>query len=211
MTCRRLAVFASGSGSNFQSIVEARQRGELDLEPVALVSNRNAAGVLERARREGIESAVFGRSCWGREAPDAQRVLDWLEQRQVDCIALAGFLKMVPPVLVAAYRGRMLNIHPALLPAFGGAGMYGGRVHRAVWEAGCRLSGPTVHLVDEAFDRGPIVAQEAVLLEPEDGPDEIAAKVLAVEHRIYPRALNMLASRGFIIKEGRAIPCPDCP
>jgi len=122
-------------------------------------------------------------------------------------VALAGFLRRVPPELVSAFRGRMLNIHPALLPSFGGPGMYGHFVHEAVWRAGCRVSGATVHLVDEAYDRGPILLQRAVDLEPEDGPAEIAARVLAVEHEIYPRALAQLADPGFTLQDGRAVPC----
>jgi phosphoribosylglycinamide formyltransferase-1 len=125
----------------------------------------------------------------------------------VDVVALAGFLKHVPPVLVGAFRGRMVNIHPALLPAFGGPGMYGHFVHEAVWRAGCRVSGATVHLVDEAYDRGPILLQRAVALDPHEGPAEIAARVLAVEHVIYPEALALLAGPGFTIEEGRALPC----
>jgi phosphoribosylglycinamide formyltransferase-1 len=101
----------------------------------------------------------------------------------------------------------MVNIHPALLPAFGGPGMYGHFVHEAVWRAGCRVSGATVHLVDEAYDRGPILLQRAVALDPHEGPAEIAARVLAVEHVIYPEALALLAGPGFTIEEGRALPC----
>jgi phosphoribosylglycinamide formyltransferase-1 len=173
---------------------------------VALVADRAGAGALERARAARVEAAVFGRACWGSAAQGAPALLAWLRERQVETIALAGFLRMVPPLLVEAFRGRMLNIHPALLPSFGGAGMYGHHVHEAVWRAGCRVSGATVHLVDEAFDRGPIVLQRAVDLRPEDGPAEIAARVLEIEHIIYPEALALLAG-GLDIKEGRVIPC----
>jgi len=207
MSLRRLAVFASGGGSNFQAILDAWRAGEHPLEPVAVVADRPAP-VLDRARAAGLETALFGRGCWSEEAPRAAEVVAWLQEQGVEAVALAGFLRKVPPLLVAAYRGRMVNIHPALLPAFGGPGMYGHFVHEAVWRAGCRVSGATVHLVDEAYDRGPILLQEAVSLEAADSPETIAARVLQVEHRLYPRALALLAG-GLIIQEGRVLPCPD--
>lgn len=207
MKLRRLAVFASGGGSNFQSILASWKAGGHPLEPVALLADRPSAPVLDKARAAGLDTAVFGKGCWSEDAPRLREVLDWLQERSVDVVALAGFLRRVPPELVAAFRGRMLNIHPALLPAFGGAGMYGHFVHEAVWRAGCRVSGATVHLVDEAYDRGPILLQRAVALDAADGPAEIAGRVLQVEHELYPEALALLAERGITIEEGRAIPC----
>jgi len=206
MAHRRLAVFASGGGSNLQAILDSWRKGVHPWQPVALVVDRTSAPARERAAAAGMDTAVFGRGCWGDPAPRAGEVLDWLRARDVEAVALAGFLRRVPAPLVEAFRGRMLNIHPALLPAFGGEGMYGARVHEAVWRAGCRVSGATVHLVDEEYDRGPIVAQRAVSLDPALGPEEIAARVLEVEHRVYPEALALLAS-GITIEEGRAIPC----
>ncbi len=207
MGLRRLALFASGGGSNFDAILRAWREGLHPLEPVALVVDRQAP-VLDKANLAGIASRCFGRACWSAEAPGAPEVLAWLREQDVEAVALAGFLRKVPPLLVEAFRGRMVNIHPALLPSFGGAGMYGHFVHEAVWKAGCRVSGATVHLVDEAYDRGPILWQEAVDLEGAEGPEAIAARVLQVEHRVYPRALAMLA-RGIIIQEGRVSPCPE--
>jgi phosphoribosylglycinamide formyltransferase-1 len=211
MGFHRLAVFASGGGSNFQALLEDWRRGGHPLEPVALLSDRGGAPALDKARAAGLDTAVFGRGCWGPEAERAGEVLDWLRDRRVDVVALAGFLRRVPPALVAAFRGRMVNIHPALLPSFGGPGMYGHFVHEAVWRAGCRVSGATVHLVDEAYDRGPILLQKAVELDPDDGPAEIAARVLAVEHEIYPRALALLADPGITLQDGRAVPCRAHP
>jgi phosphoribosylglycinamide formyltransferase-1 len=208
MALRRLAVFASGGGSNFQAILASWRAGLHPLEPVALVADRGGAGALDRARAAGLEACVFGKGCWGGEAPRAGELLDWLRARQVDAVALAGFLRRVPPALVAAFRGRMLNIHPALLPSFGGEGMWGHHVHEAVWRAGCRVSGATIHLVDEAYDRGPILLQRAVELDGADGPDEIAARVLEVEHSLYPEALALLGRGEITISGGRAIPCP---
>jgi phosphoribosylglycinamide formyltransferase-1 len=211
MSFRRLAVFASGGGSNFQALLDGWHSGIHAVEPVALLSDRAGAAALEKARAAGLDTAVFGRGCWGTEAHRSGEVLEWLRDRAVDVVALAGFLRRVPPELVSAFRGRMLNIHPALLPSFGGPGMYGHFVHEAVWRAGCRVSGATVHLVDEAYDRGPILLQKAVELEPDDGPAEIAARVLVVEHDIYPRALALLADPGITLQDGRAVPCRAHP
>lgn len=211
MALRRLAVFASGGGSNFQAMLDSWKAGVHPLEPVALVADRTAAGALVRAREAGLATAVFGRACWGEEASKVDDVRAWLRDRGVEAVALAGFLRRVPAPLVADFRGRMLNIHPALLPSFGGPGMYGRHVHEAVWRAGCRVSGATVHLVDEDYDRGPILLQRAVELAPEDGPDEIAARVLAVEHRLFSEALALLGRGTITLSEGRAIPCHACP
>ncbi len=203
MTCPRLAVFASGGGSNFQSMLDAHARRELLAEPVALLVNRSQAGALKRAQDAGLASAVFGKGCWTDEAPRIAEVLDWLMTLRVDMIALAGFLKRIPPKLLEAYPGRILNIHPALLPDFGGPGMYGMHVHGAVLDAGRKESGATVHLVDEAYDRGPILMQEKISIEDCITAEEIARRVLEVEHRLYPRAINEFVTRTFTSNQGR--------
>jgi len=172
------------------------------------VVNSRKAGAIRRAEDAGIEVGFFGRAYWGGDVPQAQELVDWLSEREIGLIALAGFLRMVPKQVLAAFPGRMLNIHPALLPAFGGPGMYGIRVHEAVWRAGCRVSGPTVHIVDERYDHGPILLQRAVNLEHGDGPEEIAARVLKLEHQIYPEALALLAYREIRIEEGRVLTWP---
>jgi formyltetrahydrofolate-dependent phosphoribosylglycinamide formyltransferase len=203
MTCPRLAVFASGGGSNFQSMLNAHARRELLAEPVALLANRHGAGALKRAQDAGLQTAVFGKGCWGDVAPRIGEVLDWLAGQRIDMIALAGFLKRIPPKLLEAYPGRVLNIHPALLPDFGGAGMYGLHVHQAVLDAGKKESGATIHLVDEAYDRGPILIQEKISIEDCVTADEIARRVLEVEHRLYPRAINEFVTRTFTSNQGR--------
>lgn len=152
---------------------------------VALViSNNPDAGALERARLAGAATAVIG-----RDGSDATGLLEHLRQHQCALVVLAGWLKRVPAPVVAAYRGRILNIHPALLPSFGGAGMYGRRVHEAVLASGARISGATVHLVDEEYDRGPIIAQWPVPVLSGDTPDSLAARVLAIEHRLLPEVV----------------------
>lgn len=189
----RVAVFASGGGSNLQALLDHFNRpGAATPARVALViSDRPAAGALERAARAGIESRVI--EVVGRpEEGVVRETLAALEGAGIGFVALAGYLRRVPPDVVASFHGRMTNIHPALLPAFGGKGMYGMRVHRAVLDAGCKISGATVHLVDEEYDTGPILAQWPVPVLPGDTPETLAARVLRVEHRLYPAALEAL-------------------
>lgn len=186
----RAAVFASGGGSNFQALLD-HQRPDGSWEIVLLISDRADAGALARAERAGVATAVV--STKGRELADVGReMLDLLEAHAVDVILLAGYLKLVPPEVVAQYPSRILNIHPALLPAFGGKGMYGMHVHRAVIEAGEAESGATVHFVDEEYDRGRILAQRRVPVRKGDTPEALAARVLEVEHRLYPDAVDHL-------------------
>jgi len=182
------AVFASGGGSNFQALLdhtppEPRFRVRL------LMADREGIGALERARRAGIPTLVVPtRGRTGAEV--AADTLATLDAHGVEVIFLAGYLRLLPVAVVERYRCRIVNIHPALLPAFGGKGMWGHHVHEAVIASGVRLSGPTVHLVDEEYDRGMIVAQWPVPVLPGDTPDALAARVLKVEHRLYPMAAD---------------------
>ena len=183
----RLAVFASGGGSNLQAILDCG-----DFNIVLVVSNTPRAGALERARRAGVDTAVLDPAGYCGEAAYVAALIAALDDRDVDAIALAGYLRKIPAAVVAAYRGSMVNIHPALLPAFGGKGLYGRRVHEAVIKAGVRESGATVHFVDEEYDTGPILLQDSVPVYPDDTPDSLAGRVLALEHALYPRALRLL-------------------
>jgi phosphoribosylglycinamide formyltransferase 1 len=188
----RVAVFASGGGSNLQSIIDRCPR---DAVEVALViSDRRDAGALVRAETAGIAHLHIPMA--GRSGDDAaNELLAALKQHAVDLVALAGYLRLVPAAVTAAFSGRMVNIHPALLPAFGGPGMYGRRVHEAVMAAGCRVSGATVHFVDERYDEGHIIAQWPVPVLPGDDAGSLAARVLRVEHALYPAAITALARR----------------
>jgi phosphoribosylglycinamide formyltransferase-1 len=185
----RLAVLASGRGSNMQAIIDhfdnlSRER----IAKVVLVaSNRPDSPALVRAATASIDIASFDAS------DDGSSLLDLLRKFRIDLVVLAGYLKRIPPAVIREYSGRMLNIHPALLPAFGGEGMYGARVHQAVIESGARETGVTVHLVDNDYDRGPMVAQWRVAVEPGDTADTLAARVLNVEHVVYPRTVEMVA------------------
>ena len=188
----RLAVFASGGGSNLQALLDRFNQSKDSLVRVALVlSDRADAGALARARAARVDSALINAAKPSDYA--AREMLAALEGADVDLIALAGYLKLVPPAVVRRYRGRLLNIHPALLPSFGGKGMYGLRVHQAVLASGCTLSGATVHHVDEKYDEGHIVAQWPVPVLTGDTPELLAARVLTVEHMLYPAAVQLVA------------------
>jgi phosphoribosylglycinamide formyltransferase 1 len=196
----RIAVFASGSGSNAEALMAMAATRGTPFSVALCVTNRADAGVLDRAERFGIATHVLT----GGEALRGDVVVDLLRAHQIDAVALAGYLKMIPSEVVIEYRHRILNIHPALLPAFGGHGMYGMNVHRAVLEAGVRWTGATVHLVDETYDTGPVVLQEVVPVEPDDTPEVLAARVLRTEHTLYPTAVRLLAE-GRLRVDGRRV------
>jgi formyltetrahydrofolate-dependent phosphoribosylglycinamide formyltransferase len=180
----RVAVLVSGGGTNLQALLDAFQHSPA-VRITRVVSNRPDAGALARARAAGVPALVL------RQASDVAELSAAL--RDVDLVVLAGYLKLVPAAVVRQFRGRMINVHPALLPDFGGAGMYGRHVHEAVLASGATESGATVHFVDEAFDRGAIIAQERVPVQPGDTPESLAARVLEAEHRLLPRVVLDLA------------------
>jgi len=196
-----IGVFASGRGSNFQAILNAIHQGYLPARVSLLLSNKSDAGALEIARSNGIATAHLSQKQFPDEESYVAAVLAALKEHDVHLIALAGYLKMIPTAVVRAYRDRILNIHPALLPWFGGAGMYGHHVHEAVLASGMKVSGATVHIVDEEYDHGPIVVQKTVPIEEHDTPETLAARVLTVEHEIYPLALKAFAENRVSIKE----------
>ncbi|NNF03432.1 MAG: phosphoribosylglycinamide formyltransferase [Rhodothermales bacterium] len=187
MSETRIAVFASGGGSNFQAIANACSDGTIPARVALCVATRPDAGVVERAERADIPVHIL------TDDDSARSQLSVLDEHGIGLVALAGYMRKVPAAVVSAYRHRIMNIHPALLPAFGGKGLYGMRVHRAVVEHGVRWSGATVHFVDEDYDTGPIILQDVVPVLPGDTPESLAARVLEVEHRIYPRAVRLFA------------------
>ena len=191
----RLAVFASGGGSNLQALIDKFNRAASPLLRVALViSDRQDAGALARARAAGIEAMHI--QVTGRPADLSTReMLAALEFADIDLIALAGYLRLVPAAVLKRYPDRIVNVHPALLPKHGGKGMYGSNVHRAVLAAGEPVSGATVHYINENYDEGRIIAQREVPVLPDDTPESLAARVLAVEHVLYPDALEQVARR----------------
>jgi len=202
----RIAVLASGGGTNLQAILDyLAARGHKRAGDVVLVASDNSsAGALDRARRADVPAAVLKS---GR-APDGCDMLGLLEEHRVDFIALAGFLRLLPKEVIAEFPSRILNIHPALLPSFGGPGMYGERVHRAVLQSGAGVSGATVHYVDEEYDNGTIIAQWPVPVLADDTVQSLAARVLKVEHVLYPRVIDAVASGRWRF-DSRPRPVPD--
>jgi formyltetrahydrofolate-dependent phosphoribosylglycinamide formyltransferase len=207
---KRIGVLASGGGSNLAALFDhlraLAERGTTgaDIPEIVLVaSDQVRAGALERARKWKIPSAVLA-----DRGADAGQLEGLLREHRVDLIVLAGYLRLVPRSVISTYRGRVINIHPALLPAFGGAGMYGQRVHSAVLEHGARVSGATVHFVDEEYDRGPIIAQWPVPVLPGDTAESLAARVLRVEHLLLPRAACAVAAGSVRLGEDGRISRP---
>ncbi|MFT4686656.1 MAG: phosphoribosylglycinamide formyltransferase-1 [Neolewinella sp.] len=186
-----LAIFVSGSGSNARTIIDRFQaHPEYGITVVLLVSNKATAGALMIAAERDVPSLVVKRDAFYQ----SEELLADLKFFDVDFIALAGFLWLIPPYLIEAFPNQMLNIHPALLPAYGGKGMYGPNVHRAVKANGETESGITIHYVNEAYDEGDYVFQAAVRLDAEDTPEQIAERVLRLEHGNYWRVLRRLAA-----------------
>jgi phosphoribosylglycinamide formyltransferase 1 len=191
-----VAVAVSGRGTNLEALLRSLGPGA-PARVVLVLSNRADAPALERAAGRGIATVTL------RDHADGREWLSALERHGVELVVLAGYVKLVPAEVVQRYRGRILNVHPALLPAFGGQGMYGRRVHEAVLASGARESGATVHLVDEVYDRGAILGQARVPVLPGDDPETLAARVLEVEHRLLPAAVLAAAAAG------RPVPIPE--
>ncbi len=179
------------------------EAGKLWADVRVLVSSRKTAGALEVAGAYGIPALAVSRKDFPTDEAFDENLLEIFQKHHVDFLILAGYLRLLTPVLIHPFKNKILNIHPALLPSFGGKGMYGPRVHEAVLEYGCRVSGVTVHLVDESYDSGPIVAQRCVPVENGDTPDTLAARVLEQEHKIFPEALQLFAEERIAIKGRR--------
>ena len=202
---KRIAVFASGTGSNFRTIVQHIQNGHLRAEPALLVVDNSKAKAADFARAHHIPVSLLPPRDFADENAFGRAVIEALEARQTDFIVLAGYLKKIPDNVIGAYPNRILNIHPALLPAFGGKGMHGRHVHEAVFRSGAQITGVTVHLINNEYDAGPIVLQAAVNVRDCQNPAEIAEKVLKEEHRIFPEAIKLLLENPYRIEGNRVI------
>mmetsp|Transcript_21468 Transcript_21468/g.29835 ORF Transcript_21468/g.29835 Transcript_21468/m.29835 type:complete len:303 (+) Transcript_21468:98-1006(+) len=201
---KRLSVWVSGGGSNFKALYRATQDGRINGDITMVVSDKPGCGGWEFAREVGIPTLHFPPKK-GQEGLSAGDVVALLKEAQVDYVLLAGFLKLVPSEVVSAFPRAVLNIHPALLPAFGGKGYYGHHVHQAVVDSGARVSGPTIHFVDEEYDKGKIVAQRAVPVYPTDGPEDVARRVLEQEHKLFPEVVGMLCNESYEWREDSVI------
>jgi len=186
----QLALFASGSGSNAENIIRYFRNRD-DVEVTLIISNKSDAYVHERARNLGIPSFTFSREVFDK----GDEILELLRRYEIDFVVLAGFLLKVSQPLMDAYPGRIVNIHPALLPGYGGRGMYGDRVHRAVVEAGDRESGITIHYINEEYDEGDIIFQARCEVLPGESPDDVACKVHALEYAHYPEVIDLLLKK----------------
>jgi phosphoribosylglycinamide formyltransferase-1 len=194
----RVGVLISGRGSNLQALLDAAAAGRLGGTIAVVLSNVAEAPGLARARAAGIPAEVVDHRGRSREDHD-RAMLEVLRGHDVGLVCLAGYMRLLSPVLLRAYPGRILNVHPSLLPAFPGR-----EAVRQAWEHGVRVTGATVHLVDDGLDSGPILLQEAVAVEEDDTPETLAARVLAAEHRIYPRAVRLVLEDGVVV-EGRRV------
>jgi formyltetrahydrofolate-dependent phosphoribosylglycinamide formyltransferase len=201
----RIAILVSGHGrgSNMAAIIDACQRGEIDGQVVLVIGTRREAPALQRAAENGVPTCVISPRNLSEEEY-AQRLLHALGEAKADLVCLAGYMRLLPTPVVQAYAGRVMNIHPALLPLFGGKGMYGEHVHRAVLDSGMKVSGCTVHFVDEHYDTGPIIVQRCVPVEEEDTWETLAARVLVQEHQAYVQAVKLFA-QGRLRIEGRRV------
>jgi phosphoribosylglycinamide formyltransferase-1 len=188
-----IAVFASGRGSNFRALFDSLQKESIETRICLLISNNSDAGAMEFARSVGIRTLHLSQKKFSSQAKFTTAMLGALHENNIDLIVLAGYMKKIDPEIVAAYRGRIINIHPALLPEFGGPGMYGRHVHEAVLRAGKKYSGVTVHYVDEDFDHGSIIIQARIPVLENDTPESLAERVLKVEHKLLPMAVKQIA------------------
>jgi len=189
----KIGVLASGGGTNLQSIIDKSLDGSLHSDIVIVISNNSKAGALERASNHKIDALHISAATEGSAEGVDRRIVEEMDSRDVDIIVLAGYMKKIGPHLLDAYKGKIVNIHPALLPKFGGTGMYGMHVHEAVIASGEKESGPSIHYVDSKYDHGQIIAQVKVPVYPEDTPEELQKRVLAQEHDLLPRVIQKIA------------------
>jgi len=200
-----IAVFASGRGSNFQALAHAITTKKIDAQVVVVISNNSDAGALVAARSLHIPALHLSQKQFPSQDDLTSAILSALESHGANFIVLAGYMKKIDPSIIRQYRNRIINVHPALLPAFGGQGMFGHYVHEAVIAKRAARSGATVHIVDEEFDRGPIVLQESIVVDPSDTPETLASKVLKIEHRLLPQAVELFAQNRVSVDNGKVL------
>lgn len=191
----RIAVFASGGGTNFQALIDEIYRGNLKAEIAGLISNRHDAGAVSRAREHDIPVMIVNRADYSSEGTFGEELNKILQEWDPALIVLAGYMHKIPASVIEAFPGRIINIHPALLPKFGGQGLYGIRVHRAVLDAGEIVSGCSVHIVTKEYDEGPVIGQVSVPVEKGDTPETLAARILVEEHKLLPMVTGTLLEK----------------
>lgn len=186
----KLAVFVSGTGTNLVNIIKKNKEGFLRSEVTLVISNHDCEAI-EISKRAGIKAKVVDPKNFASEVEFGNSLLDILNETKIDFVVLAGFLKKIPDRVVKSFRNNIINVHPALLPSFGGKGMYGMRVHQAVIDYGCKISGATVHIVDTEYDHGPVVLQKCVPVDDGETPESLASKIHQLEYELLPEAIKL--------------------
>ena len=197
----KIAVFVSGRGSNLKAILDSPDLQNL-VEVKVVLSDKSDCKAFDIAQQNNIKTFSVGE---GADKINSDKLVTLLTELEIDLIVLAGYLKLIPTALIDCFENRIINIHPALLPAFGGKGMYGINVHRAVYNSSAKVSGATVHFVDNTYDTGKIIAQKCVDISDVNSPEEIAQRVLEIEHKILPDVIKVFANQKVRIEKGRII------
>jgi phosphoribosylglycinamide formyltransferase-1 len=197
----KIVVLASGSGSNLQALIDAATCESFNGRIELVITDRMNAYALQRAENHGITALCINRKSYSNKADFDMHLINILDEVQPDLIILAGYLSILSPDLTHKYQGRIINIHPSLLPAFGGKGFYGEKVHKAVIESGAKISGATVHFVDENTDTGPIILQQSVEVLENDTPEALAKRVLSVEHSLIVKAATLFCDEKLKLEE----------
>ncbi|HHY77906.1 MAG TPA: phosphoribosylglycinamide formyltransferase [Clostridiales bacterium] len=200
----KIGVLISGSGTNLQALIDNVEKGMINGEIAVVISDKKGAFGIERAKKHGIEAIEIDKKECADKNVFMKSIMDELEKHQVELVVLAGFLSILSEDFIEKFRNRIINIHPSLIPAFCGKGYYGQRVHKAALDYGVKVSGATVHFVDEGADTGPIILQEAVKVEEDDTPESLSARILKVEHKLLPEAVRLYCE-GRLVIEGRKV------
>lgn len=204
MSKLKIVVFASGNGSNLQSLIDAMDSGLIQGSIEAVISDKNSAFALERAANHGIRPILIDKKAIGNKAEFDRQLMQYMDDIQPQLVILAGFISILPEELVKQYQGKIMNIHPALIPAFCGKGFYGEKVHQAVIEYGVKVSGVTVHFVDEGTDTGPIIIQQALDVLGNDTAETLGKRVLELEHQLIVKAASLYCAQKLKL-EGRKV------
>ena len=198
-----LCVFASGSGSNLKAIIKASLTGRINSRVSLVISNNSGAGALETAAEYNIPYLHLSQKLFATQKEFTAEILRSLKKHKVNFILLAGYMKMLDPVIIKKFRNRIINIHPALLPKFGGKGMYGIHVHEAVVAANEQITGATIHFVNEVYDSGAVILQKQVRVKPADDAESLQKRVLRAEHKLYPEAIRLFEEKRVRVRKNK--------
>jgi len=200
-----LCVFASGNGSNLNAVIKASLSGKLSSRVKLVISNNSGSGALKTAAKYKIPNKHISQKLFNSQSEFTKQILAELRKHKIDLILLAGYMKMLDPMIIKKYHNRIINIHPALLPKFGGKGMYGIHVHEAVLNAGEQITGATVHFVNEVYDNGAIIMQKKVKVKPGDDAVTLQKRVLRAEHKLYPEAIKLFEDGRIRVRNNKVI------